>query len=76
MLHHFRVVPLFAGIAVGLFMVFFYKPAAHVVYEYPHPNNVKDRVYRDKNNVCYSYTSTEVDCDANEGNLRPYPLQG
>lgn len=75
MLHHFKVLPFIGGIAIGLMIVFYYKAPAIVVYEYPHPQNVNNRVYRDKNGVCYSYNSTQVDCDANEGTLKQYPLQ-
>ena len=76
MLDHFQVFPFVIGIVVGVLMLFFYNPPPTVVYEYPHPHNVNNRVYRDKNNVCYSYTSKEVDCDANEATLKTYPLQG
>jgi len=43
--------------------------------KYPHPTNVDGRTYKDKNDVCYRYTSKEVSCDENEAALRPYPLQ-
>jgi hypothetical protein len=69
-------VPFLVGLAIGGFILFFYKTPQQTIMEYPHPDNVKDRVYRDKNGVCYSYTSKEVNCDENEGTLRPYPLQG
>lgn len=76
MFHHFRAIPFIVGIAAGYLLLVYYKPPPTVVYEYPHPQNVQGRVYRDKNNVCYSYTSTKVDCDANESTLRQYPIQG
>lgn len=76
MYQHFRLNGFLAGLVVGFILLYVYKTPALVVYEYPHPQNVKDRVYRDKNGVCYSYTATKVDCDKNEATLRPYPLQG
>jgi len=76
MLDHFKLIPFVAGVGVGFLMLFYYKAPPTIIYDYPHPQNVNSRVYRDKNNVCYSYTSKEVDCDANEATLKPYPLQG
>jgi hypothetical protein len=75
MIQHFRIVPFLAGVFVGVLVLLFYKVPPTVVYEYPHPQNVQDRVYRDKNGVCYKYSAAEVSCDANEGTLRAYPLQ-
>ena len=56
-------------------MLLYYKPPRKTVYEYPHPQNVNERVYRDENGVCYKYSANKVDCDANEGTLRAYPIQ-
>jgi hypothetical protein len=75
MLHHFRILPFAAGIAVGILVLFYYKPPPIVAHEYPHPANVDSRVYHDTNGVCYKYTSKEVDCDKNEDTLKVYPLQ-
>lgn len=76
MLHHFKIVPFAAGIVVGLFLLFFYTTPPIVVYQYPHPGTKDLRVYKDKNASCYSYSSKEVNCDANEGTLKQYPIQG
>lgn len=76
MIHHFKIIPFAAGIAVGLFLLFFYTTPPLVVYTYPHPQDDGTRVYKDKNSICYSYTSKEVSCDANEGTLKQYPIQG
>lgn len=75
MLHHFRLYPFLAGLAVGVLLIVFYKAAPIVVYNYPHPQNVRDRVYRDTNGVCYKYNAQEVECDENEGTLKMYPIQ-
>jgi len=56
-------------------MLLFYNAPRKIVYEYPHPQNVNERVYRDENGVCYKYTAKKVDCDDNEESLKPYPLQ-
>jgi hypothetical protein len=64
------------GLVVGFIVLKFVKSEPVVIYEYPHPETVKQRVYRDKNGVCYHYTATEVNCDENEKTLKPYPLQG
>jgi hypothetical protein len=76
MYQHFRLKWFLGGLVLGLFLLYAYKAPPPIVYEYPHPQKGGDRVYRDRNGVCYSYTATKVDCDANEATLRPYPLQG
>lgn len=75
MLKHIRLIPFIVGICVGLLMIFYYEPGRRTIYEYPHPQNVNERVYRDNNGVCYKYTANNVNCDANEGTLRQYPIQ-
>jgi hypothetical protein len=75
MLHHIKLLPFIGGVALGLFLFFFYTTPPLIIYEYPRPNMLDNRIYRDKNAMCYSYTSKEVNCDANESTLRPYPLQ-
>jgi hypothetical protein len=74
MLKHLRLIPFIVGIAAGLFMIYYYKAPPAITYKYPHPQNIEDRVYRDTNGTCYSYTATKVDCDANEATIRPYPI--
>jgi hypothetical protein len=76
MLQHFRILPFGVGLALGALLLFFYTPGPLVQILYPHPSNVNERIYKDKNGVCYKYTAEEVGCDANEGTLREYPLQG
>jgi hypothetical protein len=75
MLRHFRGTPFLVGIALGLVVLYTYKQPKQIVYDYPHPHNLKEKVYKDLNGVCYTYTVEEVGCDANEGTLRPYPIQ-
>lgn len=63
------------GLAIGLLILKFYKQPLQVIYEYPHPQNIKENIYKDPNGTCYTYSVKEVNCDANEGNLRFYPIQ-
>lgn len=72
----FKLIPFLAGIGVGLLVMVFVKAEPVKILDYPHPDTVKQRVYRDKNGVCYKYTSVEVNCDENESTLKPYPIQG
>jgi len=76
LLKQFKIIPFLIGIGVGFVIFYFVKQEKVIIYDYPHPDNVKQRVYRDKNGVCYAYTSVEVDCDKNEGTLKEYPVQG
>lgn len=75
MLNHFEILPFLIGLFVGVIGLLFIKDKSHVIYKYPHPSNVKDLVYRDPNGVCYTYKANLVDCDKNEGTLKPYPIQ-
>ena len=75
MWHHFRLIPFLAGLGVGYLVLRFYKTPVKTVYEYPHPNNMDRRVYKDTNGVCYAYSAKEVNCDDHEDSLKPYPLQ-
>jgi hypothetical protein len=75
MLNHFEILPFLLGFAVGIAGILLWKPKARVVVKYPHPSNVEQLTYKDPNGVCYTYKAKEVNCDANEGRLKPYPLQ-
>ena len=76
MFAHARILPFVLGLTIGgvLFMV--YKPSKEVVKQYPHPKDSSDKVFKDPAGACYKYTTHEVDCDANEGTLKDYPIQG
>lgn len=75
MLNHFRLLPFLIGLALGIVGILVWKDKPRLLVKYPHPTTVKDLVYRDPNGVCYKYNAKEVNCDANESTLRPYPLQ-
>jgi hypothetical protein len=75
MLNHFKLLPFVVGIGSGIVALYFYKPEKQVIIEYPHPRDGEKKIYRDRNGVCYTYTSHEVDCDANEATLKDYPIQ-
>ena len=76
MLAHFRIVPFMIGIVAGAIIFSFYKPEKQVIRQYPHPSDAASKVFRDQNKSCYTYTSHEVNCDANESTLKEYPIQG
>ncbi len=75
MLNHFQILPFIVGIGFGILALYFYTPEKTVIVEYPHPREMEKKVYRDKNGICYTYSSHEVDCDANEATLKEYPIQ-
>lgn len=75
MFDQFRLFPFLLGLAVGIFLIFFYTPEKQIIYQYPQPNEASSKVFRDKAGTCYSYTAHEVDCDANEATLVDYPVQ-
>ena len=75
MLNHFEILPFLAGVLVGIVGLLFWKEKPRVIVKYPHPSTVQNLKYKDPNGVCYKYNAKEVGCDANEGTLKPYPLQ-
>lgn len=63
------------GFAIGLFCVYVLKPAPVMVIKYPNLDNVETTIYRDRNGTCFKYAVKQVDCDAEEDRIKPYPLQ-
>ena len=76
MLDRFRLIPFLVGLAAGFFAMSVYKQEQQFILQYPHPSEATKKVFRDPNGMCYSYSVHEVDCDANEGTLKEYPVQG
>jgi hypothetical protein len=74
-LQHLAVVPFLAGMVVAYLALKFYKPQKQVIVDYPKPGEESSKLYKDRNGTCYTYTSHEVDCDANESTLKDYPIQ-
>jgi hypothetical protein len=48
---------------VGIFFVYAMTPKRELVNKFPSPDNT-ELIYADKNESCYKYKPTEVDCDA------------
>ncbi len=74
MLRHIKLFPLLLGLVIGVVAILMIKPEKEVVYKYPTPQNAGKIVYKDKNGVCYKYSSKEVNCDSNESRLKDFPL--
>jgi hypothetical protein len=74
MLKHIQIIPLIIGIVIGIIGILVIKPSKTVVLKYPTPDNCGKVTYKDKNGICYKYTSKKVECDKNEGKLKAYPL--
>jgi hypothetical protein len=75
MFDHFRFIPFLIGLVVGFIVFMIYKPEKQEIKRYPHPSEGQHNIYKDANGACYKYTSHEVNCDANEGTLKDYPIQ-
>jgi len=76
MLDHFRILPFLAGLSVAAIIFLVYKPEKQIIHQYPHPKDAASKIFRDPGGTCYRYTTHEVNCDANEGSLKDYPVQG
>jgi hypothetical protein len=68
------ILPFIVGVAIGIIGVYIVKPEQKVVHKYPNPMDKEKTVYKDKNGVCYTYSSKEMNCDKNETRLKPFPL--
>ena len=75
MIKHMRIVPFICGLVIGIIAVIYVKPEESVVRKYPTPETAKDMIYKDKNGMCYTFESQEVNCDKSEEKLRDFPLQ-
>ena len=60
--------------AIGIFIVYILKPAPIVIMKYPNLENAGKLIYKDRNGSCFVYETKEVDCDKNEGRIKPFPL--
>lgn len=74
MFHHIRIYPLLIGIIFGIVGILFMKPDQIIQYKYPIPDQAKELIYKDRNGLCFQYLPREVNCDQNEGRLKPFPL--
>jgi hypothetical protein len=74
MLQHFVWWSFALGLIVGIFGIFFVKPTMATIFKYPTPNECDKLIYKDKNGICYKYTTKEVNCDSNESRLKSFPL--
>jgi hypothetical protein len=74
MIKHIKLVPLLCGLVLGAIAIFLIKPEQKIIYTYPTPDTAKKIIYKDKNDVCYQYDVSAVDCDKNESRLKEFPL--
>jgi len=74
MLKHIQWIPLVIGVIVGICGIWFIPDDKNIVYKYPIPDQADKMIYKDKNEVCYQYTSSEVNCDKSESRLKDFPL--
>ena len=74
MLKHIRILPFIAGLVFGVIAIMFTKPEQTITFKYPTPDNCGKVTYKDKNGVCYKYSSKQVNCDKNESRLKDFPL--
>jgi hypothetical protein len=74
MLKHIRIVYVIVGIVLGIVGILMIDPEKTVVYKYPTPENAGKIIYKDKNGVCYKFSSNSVNCDKNESKLKDFRL--
>jgi len=73
MLHHMKLLPFLAGLAVGIIVFFYLKPEnKERVIKWPRPENCGKITYRDRNGLCYVFESQIADCDKVKQSLQAY----
>ncbi len=72
---HVKLMYLLLGIAIGIIAQLVVVPEKKVVVKYPEPSKADAMIFRDSNGTCFKFTASELDCNANEGNLNDFPLQ-
>jgi hypothetical protein len=74
LLEKIQFFPMLLSFAIGIFFVYILKPAPMIILKYPNLENAGKLIYRDRNGTCFVYESKEVDCNANEAKIKPFPL--
>ena len=74
MFKHFQFIPFIVGVILGLLGFYISNPDKTVIYKYPNPQNAGKLIYKDKNDMCYTYTTEKTDCDSNQNKMKTYPL--
>ena len=73
---HFVLIPFLGGLLVGFVTITFRKPDDSMrVPKWPHPSTVGKFTYRDRNGLCYTFESEEVDCTKVKESLKDYPFE-
>ena len=73
MMRHLQIMPLILGLTIGFCVVYLFPPQHETVVRYPTP--ASHDTYKDKNGMCYTFESQEVNCDKSEEKLRDFHLQ-
>jgi hypothetical protein len=73
MIKFFKPLYFFLSFAIGLFMVYLFQPAPTVVVKFPSPYNAGKITYS-KDDSCYKFKSTMVDCPENKEIIKPQPV--
>jgi len=74
MIKHIKIVPLIIGFVIGFIAIMAIKPEKSIIFKYPTPENAGKVVYKDKNGICYKYSTKMVNCDKNQSRLKDFPL--
>lgn len=73
---HFKFIPFIIAFIVGLIFITLRKPDdSQRVVKWPHPSNVKDTIYSDKNGLCYKYNMETIDCKTIKEKLKDFPFE-
>jgi len=63
------------SLAIGIFMVYITNSPQDVIYVYPTPDNIHQIQYKDKQQNCFEYKATEVECPEDKESIQNYIMK-
>jgi hypothetical protein len=61
--------------AIGMFFVYISQPEKKIIIKHPTPENANKIIYHDKNNNCYKFIATQIDCPSDKSLVMDHPIQ-
>ena len=58
---------------IGIFLIYIFDTEYKTIIKYPHPG--KNIIYKDFDNMCYKYDSSEVRCPRDTSKINEFKIQ-
>lgn len=60
---------------IGIFIVYISTPLPEVIIMYPTPDNYRNYIYKDINQICYQYDMIKTTCPKKKDEIYSIPIQ-